>query len=238
MVPLVDSIFRTGSLEMAITAPEQAEIAFAWSASFVNRTLAVVALLAFLVVFVDWLRLLPSFLDCMSRSRANLSLEHSISQARSRNFIAIVAAYMLCLFSDRYDLYDPSFFGRILPDLTALLTMAVLFGYLILRHVLYALASPPKLNSEQTVAARRVLYTGSCVMVSLMALTLVVAALFHLEDASVRAAFYFEIGLVYAVSMLRTGQIFALHCNGLATILYLCALEILPAGILIFTSTL
>ena len=60
---------------------------------------------------------------------------------------------------------------------------------------------------------------------------------FKVPDGTVRAILWTEVALAGFLSLLRTGQILRSRYGVFATILYLCALEILPVGLLILTCT-
>jgi hypothetical protein len=56
---------------------------------------------------------------------------------------------------------------------------------------------------------------------------------FGAEEATIRRCLYIALAIVYAVFLWIKGEILNSFCNPLTTFLYLCALEILPTGLLI-----
>ena len=70
----------------------------------------------------------------------------------------------------------------------------------------------------------------------LVLITVGILEIAGLESAIVRYVLYAEIGLVFILLLHRTSQILSLSCNHLRTFLYLCALEILPAVLLVVSA--
>ena len=56
---------------------------------------------------------------------------------------------------------------------------------------------------------------------------------FRAAEGTVRTFLWITMGVVYLLFLIRKGEILASVCNPLTTFLYLCALEILPTGLLI-----
>jgi hypothetical protein len=55
----------------------------------------------------------------------------------------------------------------------------------------------------------------------------------RLQDSTVRTVLLVETGALFLLYLLRRGQILSLSCKPLTTFLYLCALELLPAAMLV-----
>jgi hypothetical protein len=66
--------------------------------------------------------------------------------------------------------------------------------------------------------------------------TVGILALIGLDYSIVRLVLYGETALVYLLFLSRCAQILSLSCNHLRTFLYLCALEILPAALLVVSA--
>ena len=59
--------------------------------------------------------------------------------------------------------------------------------------------------------------------------------LFRADDSTVRLVLLHELGILYIFAVIRKAQILSTSCKPLSTFLYLCALEIIPTGMLIYT---
>ena len=143
-----------------------------------------------------------------------------------------------CLIADRWELVNPSFKMRLNPELHLLLTSGMVAGTLILRQLLYLASKFRSRTSEYAQTLRHTLYNYLILLTSVMLLTVLLLVALRVEDSVIRMVLYVECIVFYLVHLIYTGQILRSRCGTLATILYLCALEILPFGILIFACTL
>lgn len=232
-----EGIFKDGLLEMSTSPLQQVAENGLWADCISNRVLAVLSILAFFLLFADILRMIPSLMDCIGRYRANITLEHSVSKARSRNYIAMVVLVPFCLVVDRTGLFRPSFWERIPQFWSIFVTIGFICAYFILRNVLHLVARPKGFNSEELVALRHSFYNYFILASILTTVSVLVMSVFHIGPEAVRNVLLIELLLVYLIAFIRIGQFFGSHCKGFSTFLYLCALEFLPLGILIFVST-
>lgn len=230
-MPDLSEIFRSGTLEMS-SGPIQALMPPAeWSDVLVNRIIIVVAVALVLLALKEIVSFVPDAWYCLKRARGSINLEHSISIARSRNIIALINVLPFCLLID--------YFGIIrIPGLPAWLGAAsvacVILAYLLLRRIAYALCKlRRKFGYEIAVAAHRVIFTFFIILTWVMLATLGVMHLFDVDAELIRNIVIIEIAALYFLSFIRTGQILTQKCSGISTILYLCALEILPTGLLV-----
>ena len=102
-----------GILQLSTSAPPEA--ALTWSEQPVHGVLIVLSVAAILLWLPDIIRLMPLLLECVSRVRPNLMLEHSLHQARTRNLAAVLVLVPFCLMADRYGLYRPGFIENLAP---------------------------------------------------------------------------------------------------------------------------
>lgn len=205
-----------------------------WGDSIVNRVAVLVTLILFLIELTDLIRLFPQLLRCVSRWKGNLELEHSVSMARTRNTVALVTSLVLVLVADRWMLPYSGLRARIPETWRVLFLAAAVGGYVLLRWLFY-LATPFRSRiNEFASCLRHSMYNYQILLSSLMLVTVLPLVAFGVPDASIRIVLLVETGLFTALYLIRSRQIFASRCSILATILYLCALEILPLGILSF----
>ena len=80
-----------------------------WTDWPLHGWMLVVSALILLLILPEIYKLLPAMAGCLTRSRGNLEVEHSISVARSRGNIARILALIFVVVADRYRIYDPSF---------------------------------------------------------------------------------------------------------------------------------
>jgi len=234
MTEAYSEIFKSGELVLPQTGPTLENVAVLWRDCLVNRILTVAAVIILLVCLTETLRLLPSVIYCIKMSRGAVNLEHSLSQARSRNIIALIHILPFCLIIDSLGLYHPSF----VPEgLGIPVILGALLGYLLLRLIMFKMCMPGTMSRrENSVAAHRAPFTFFIALVILLLLTLGVLTLFHSEPGTIRTVALYEIYAIYGLSVIRTAQILGLEHSGVTTFLYLCALEFAPAGLIVFSA--
>ena len=231
-------LFTKGSLEMSTTPVPHEAASVVWSDCLVNRIAVIVVLVLFLMTMPDIIRLFSQLLRCVSRWKGNLDLEHSVSLSRTRNTVALVTALVLCVMADRWILTEPSFKTSLPAGWQLAYTAALITGYVVLRRLFYMASRFRSPVSEYATCLRNSMYNYQILLSLLMLATALPLAAFHVPDAAVRIVLLIEIALFTALHLLRSAQIFSSLYSLFATILYLCALEILPLGILVFACTL
>ena len=231
---MLQSVFKSGKLLLESTAPEEAA-ASAEAYPWLMSVLVVVFVLLAIVTLKTFLQLTPYLADSIFRMRGSVALESSVRVSHDRNLIAavlIIPAVLLCY---RYRLYNPSFLAGLDPNLRMAGVTLALAGYLLLRLLIY-LWVRPRHRSDVFRQAHRLAYTYFIFLMLLMLPTLSILWLMGVEDATMRLVLLVETGLVFALILYRCAQILSLSCNHLRTFLYLCALEILPAALLVISA--
>lgn len=230
-------VFGLGTLRMSTTPLDPIQTELAWSDFLSNRIGCVLALILGLVFIVDYIRIFPDLLVCLSRAKGNISLEHSISLARTRTALAICMAVPFCLVVDRNSLFHPSFWGDIKAGWSILFVAALLGAYIILKLALALLCKPRKLSGDNAAAVRNTAFNYYLITVPLMLVSAGICSFAGIGSKAANIVLLSEMGLTFLLRILREVEISRAQCTGFSTFLYLCAFEILPAGILIFLST-
>lgn len=231
-------LFRGGTLDMSTEPFSRIAGELQWGDILVNRIAVMTTLVLLILEIPDLIRLYPQLLRCLSRWKGNLELEHSVSLARTRNNVALVAGISVCLIADRWSLADPSFRQAAPAELKLAITAALLTGTVVLRRLIFIATKFRSLTSEYASTLRHTFFNYLILLTSLVLVTALAAAALRLSDGTVRHILYAEGAVFYLIHLIRSMQILRYGCGILATFLYLCALEILPVGILIFTCTL
>lgn len=209
-----------------------------WADCAVNHWAVVFAIIVFVLSLPDIIRLFPHLLRCIPLWKGNLDLEHSVSMARTRNYIALAAGLAFCIIADRWGLVAPSFKLRLAPEWQLPVTVGLVAGTALLRSLGY-LASPFRSRtSEFSSTLRHTILNYLILLVVLMLASAVLAVAVRMQDIVVQSVLYIECAAVFLLHLMRTGQILGSRYGSLATFLYLCGLEILPVGILIFVCTI
>lgn len=231
---LPEEIFRSGSLVMSDQPLHSAAGTVLWSQCMTNRIVIAVAVALLLIDLVDLLSIFPAITHNIKTSRGAISLEHSVGVARSRNVSAALFAIPFCLMCDRYALYPARFWQAMPQGISLAVVAGVLVAFLAVRHLIHLIVTHPRRHDkEKAHAVHRVMYTFFIMMVILMLVTVGVMVLKKAPDDVIRKVLNWEMIGMYAFAFFREGQILASYCNGFSTILYLCALELIPLAMLI-----
>ena len=204
-----------------------------WSASVVNMTVVSLTVIFAIFYMNQFLGLLPYLADGVLRWHPLVSLEDSVRLTRDRNAVAVVAFVAVCTVFSRYDVYDAAFLDGFSPGVRTLLVMATLVGVILLREALVHIAAPRKGNRENYMVAARSLYDFIIIGTVLGCATSGICSIFGAKDLTIRSVLLWESGLVFALFALRRSQILRNSCPELTTFLYLCTLELIPAGLLV-----
>ena len=230
-------LFYSSNLEMSLTPLSRAAAGLSWGDVLSNR-IAVVAVLVLLILELqDIVRVFPALLRCVPLWKGNMELEHSVSQARTRNTVSFVMWLLFCIVADRYALCNPSFMALVPQGWKLAVTAALIGGAVLLRRLFYLVSPLRSKTNEFACTVRHTLYNYFILYVALALLICVLLGAARVPDNTIRVSLYVAAGAVYFLHLLRTGQILRSRYGLFATFLYLCALEILPLGILIFACT-
>lgn len=181
--------------------------------------------------------LIPSLAGCMVRWKENINLEDSAQLSRTRDRICAVLIVPYCLIAAGYRLYSPDFLAS-LPDGLYFLAVSAAAGiYLGLRRATeWALQG--KKAPAKTYATASGAFRTFFIIISVT--VLLTAGIMKLADTPQHVAhdiLLYETALLYMLFLMRKTQIFANSCSLISAILYLCALELFPTGILIASAT-
>jgi hypothetical protein len=231
-------LFKGGLLHMATDPLAQSGAPQLWADCTLNRWAVVVALILLIIELSEILRIYPHLLRCLSRWKGNADLEHSVSLARTRNTVAFVFGIIFCIIADRCGLVAPTFKLRLPPGWQLAVTTGLIAGATLIRRIAYLCSKFRSSTSEYAMTVRHSIYNYLILLTTLIFLSVLVMVPLHAPDTLARAVLYAECAVFFLLFLIRQGQILRSRCGTLATILYLCALEILPVGILIFACTL
>ena len=223
--------FQTGQLLLP-DAPPAALTGAGEGLSMVASLLVAVSVLLFLLALRSFLNVLPYLSDNIFRARGSAALESSVRVSRDRNLVAAVFLIPAILLIYRYRLVDAALLDTLSPDYRLLAIAGLFIGYLLIRFLLYRWLRPRRRYDDYQRAYR----TGYTFFIMLMMLALVSVAVcyvLHLPDSTVKTVLLVETGVLFLLYLLRRGQILSLSCKPLTTFLYLCALELLPAAMLV-----
>ncbi len=200
------------------------------------KLLVLFSFLTMLLLLRNLVNIMPSLLACLIRGKESLNLEVSVKLRRDRNIIALAMIVPFCLTAYRYRLYFPGFLDGFSQNAYLGMCFVVFLAYVCLRVVTTWLFRPKRMPDKTYVAADKVSYSFFIIYASVLLAMGAALGLMDMPDEGVRRAMLWVSAAIYALFLIRKMQIFAISCSIFAAFLYLCALEMIPTGILVVSA--
>ena len=200
--------------------------------------LALISLLVILLLIRRIVDIFPSLMACMIRWKENVNLQASMKMRTDRDLLAAALFIPFCLVVFRFKMYCPEFLSGLGEATRLWATAGICCAYLLLRiacRFLFKLHDTPK-STYKTAAESFKTYF---IILTLMLLaTGGILSFLNVSPMHINAAMFWISGAIYMVFILRKTQIFLSSCNLFVSFLYLCALEILPTGVLMASAVI
>lgn len=224
------TLFNPGNLHLPVEPVTGAIQTAAWGELVSNRIYIGISVVALIVLLSELLRMLPLFLDCYSRVKAHYEIEHSYTSAQMRTTIFWVMVIPFCLMLDRFAIYSPDYLAGVSAGWRSTIVILSFLSYMLLRHLVFMTAGP-KLSQEPSAMVHHAMYSYFIVMVLFMLVSCGILLIFNVKDLVIRHVLLVEIAISAIFALVGCKQNLAQYCSGFATFLYLCSLELIPAGI-------
>ena len=197
------------------------------------NALALISVIAIMMLLKTIVGIFPSILASIIRWKENINIESSVRLSRDRDLSSFAMAVPFCLLVYRFRIYNPGFIAN-LPDTARLWAILGVFaGYILFRKGAVMLARPHRIPQKTYQAGEKSANTFFIFLTLTLLLVASAATFFGAQPEAVRAACIWLSALIYGLYLIRKVQIFMSSCSLFAAFLYLCALEILPTGILV-----
>ena len=201
-----------------------------WDQCLVNRILICLDAVSMIFLLEGFMGLVPYLARGFFHPRQLIHLEDSVSRTGDRNILAAVAVTALALVCSRYGLYSPDFLEEIGPGYDTLVILGVLTGWILLRYVLVLLLAPSRGGRDNYMQSARLLYDFLISGTAVLLLEVLLCVIFGLNDLTVKSILLWSGAVIYFLFIVRRFQILTNSCNQFAAFLYLCTLELVPAG--------
>ena len=200
--------------------------------------LALISLLFIIIIMRRIADFLPTVIKCMLWWKENVNIDVSLKTRRDRNLVATSLALPFCLLAVRFRLYYPDFMNGMQEATATGITIAVFICYMLIREGIAAGLRPRRITSNIWHAATTSEYTFFIPLVLILLVVGGVMSLVQASPSSIKVAMFCISGTIYLTSIVRKMQILGSNCNLFSAFLYLCALEILPTGVLIASAVI
>ena len=199
----------------------------------------ILVICAFLVVLLLLRRLvgiMPSLLACVIRWKESVNLEASVKLSRDRDDLALAMIVPFCLVAFRYGLYSPGFLDGLSDNAVLGLYFAVFFAYVLLRFMVTMTFRPHKMPKKTFVTAVKSASSFFIICTLVLLATGGLLSVLNVPDADICNAMLWISAVIYLLFLIRKTQIFSTSCSVFVAFLYLCALEMIPTGILVVSA--
>ena len=196
-------------------------------------TLALISTLIAIALLHRFINIFPSLMACTIRWKENINIHNSLKLRTDRNLLSLAMILPFCLCIYHFQIYKPGFLDTMTETLKLTSVIGVFVIYTILRSILYFSLKPPKGHDETFMAAH---YAARTFFI-LLTLTIIAVAgclsLFNVPVETTQSVIFWLTGGIYLIFILRKIQILLSGYSFFMSFLYLCALEILPTGVLV-----
>ena len=231
----MEEAFESGRLLMGADAQRAGEaLVRAWGDYPLNAFLILASALVLAFNIPNLYRIFPHLAKGFSRWRWHFTIEDSLQLARTWDAVALLCIVPCCLVLSRYRLVGTEWTDRLVPEAwRTLAVLGILLAWYLVRSLVYLLAETRATHLSAFQTARRAERNFFIILTFLLLAGASILYAFGAEEHSIQTTLFVIAGVVYAVFLLRKGEILASVCNPLTTFLYLCALELIPTGMLI-----
>ncbi len=195
--------------------------------------LALISVLAIITLLRRLVNILPSLMSCLVRWKESVNLEASVKNSYDRDIIAIGMVIPFCLVAERFNMYALSFMERMDENLRIGIIFGFFAAYLIVRLLASMMVMTKKDKKKTQDTAHKAAYTFFIILTLVLVLTGGLLSFIGISPNVIRSTMLWISAVIYTVFLLRKTQIFASSFSILTSFLYLCALEIIPTGLLI-----
>lgn len=202
------------------------------------NALALISVIVVMIFLKTIVEILPSVLACLIRWKENINIEASVRLSRDRDFSAIAMLLPFCLTVFRFRIYNPDFISN-LPDSPRLWAIIGIFSaYLLIRKAATLMVHPRRMPQKTLSATEKSANTYFILLTLILLLVDSTCSFFDATQNAIRLTSLWLSSLIYGLYLIRKLQIFASSCSLFTAFLYLCALEILPTGILVISDVI
>ncbi|MGN1220185.1 MAG: hypothetical protein ACI4TU_04525 [Candidatus Cryptobacteroides sp.] len=229
----VDSAFTQSTL--ALPSQPVAEPLSQGSQSLAFEILACVSLFVILLILRKIVNVFPSLIACVMRWKESVNLEASVKLSRDRNVIALALAIPFCLIVEHFGLFSPSYMNGWGESMRILIVSGTFLLYGALRLTTAFFCRPKKQSDKNYVIGGKSMFTYFILLTLLLLCVGGVCEFISVRDTLTKEILLWLTGATYLFATFREFQIFVSSYSIFTAFLYICALELMPTGILLAT---
>lgn len=227
----VEEAFPGSELCVSSEAPEASPQMYRWSSSPVNSTVVVLLVILSIVFLRNILSSIVPIAGCYTRPRGVYNLESNLRSVKDRNIFAILMVLPFTMMLSGYRIWNPRFASGLTDELHLAVTTGAFIAAAFFRYLLTTQLRGRRTNIESFNNANRFTYTHFIVLVIVMLATAGILSISGAGFVVSRRILLWVMAVMGVILIIRKINIFNYFCSPFASFLYLCGLEILPAGL-------
>ncbi len=196
--------------------------------SWVYDILMLVSVFLVLIFIRNYVQIFPTAVNCLFKWKEAARLEFNLKARRMRNLIYYMLILPICLMLDKFFLYPPQFMESLNPNLHIVCTIGIFYVYTLLRALMKVICTGKKADALVHNGEFHLYRTLFCIVPPLFLATAGLLTVIGVDETLTKNIIFYEIILSYVILFWRQGEILIHYRSVLATILYLCGVEILP----------
>ncbi len=200
--------------------------------------LSLISIILVLTALKSLVNVFPSVVACIFRWKECVNMEASIKNYKDRDITALALIPAFCLTAEKFCLYSPQFTENMNEDLRIGVAFGAFFAYFIIRQLTAFIVRPGKIGQKTYKTGNRTSYTFFILLALLTIALGGILSFFNVNPPAIRSAMLWISAAIYTLFLIRKTQIFYSNCSIFTAFLYLCALEILPTGLLIASAVI
>ncbi len=210
----------------------------AWGDSLINCGLMAAAVILAILSLPEFVETFPYILKGLTRDKPLISLEDNLRLRLQRNNLSFTAMAFFCLTASMFGMISFGFASNYSSGVKTLVNIGMFLLYYLLRIMLAHAFRREGSGKEFYRAGNRMYNNVMIVLVTFMAVTIGICGTLDVDAAAIRSILIHETLLAAIVLAIRKVEIFTGFCNPFRAFLYLCGLEIFPAGMLVAAAIL
>lgn len=199
------------------------------------ETLSLISVIIIIIMLRRIVGILPAVFVCALRWKECCKLDAVVKTSRDRDFTALALTLPFLLTVQKHNLLPYRFIDTITPEAGFAAICAVFAGYLVFRAFATVLFLPHKSHKKSRTADNSD-RTFFIIMSVLVLCAVCLMSLLRTEAAEARLTIIWLSAATYMLYLVRKFQIFQSSHSIFTSFLYLCALEIVPTGILVVSA--
>lgn len=229
----VEEAFKAGDLLMGLSPSEAAAPVLQWIDFPLNWLMLLACVLSGIFFLNRIIGLLPFIVGGLFRWKEIVNLESNIRLKRDRDAVAVIAVFVIVLAASRFEIYTPSYILLFPPNFKTLAVLGAAILFLLIREIFIIGLAPRSFSMEQYRLANNSIYNFIIFSAIITVFIMSTRFVFNINPLIIKSLLLGQIALSYCLFLIRKTQIMIKVCSHITAFLYLCSLELLPAGLLI-----